>query len=197
LLSGAVARAEIGVAILAVRTLVVHDLDLGKRPTASASRRTPPALTPPACASATTAPTHERVVTLNEVAAAMAKLPTLLGSTSGLETWPWPRVELARILDRSGHHVGGGADWNLRRLHQVSGCPAVPPLPRARLSARSATDGPPAGVAARTASSTPPTRPRASLDQRFPRDRLGAILGSTAAADIPFACWPSSRWPED
>jgi hypothetical protein len=64
-------------------------------------------------------------VVLSEVAAAIARepYPTLLElDLKDWKPWPWPRVEeLARLLQPIKDRItfGGGADWNLRRLHAV------------------------------------------------------------------------------
>ena len=123
-----VARAEIDFAVLKDEDfLVVHDLDLaratdGSGPVEELSRSDAARL----CLSHHGTPTEEPVVTLSEVAAAIASeaYPTLLElDLKDWKPWPWPRVEeLARILDPVKDRItfGGGADWNLRRLHDVN-----------------------------------------------------------------------------
>ena len=123
-----VARAEIDIAILKDEDfLVVHDLDLaratdGSGPVEALARADAARL----CLSHHGAPTDERVVTLSEVAATIAgeAYPTLLElDLKDWKPWPWARVEeLARILDPVKDRItfGGGADWNLRRLHDVN-----------------------------------------------------------------------------
>jgi glycerophosphoryl diester phosphodiesterase len=66
-----------------------------------------------------------RVAVLSEVVATVAAepFPTLLElDLKDWKPWPWPRVEeLATLLQPIKDRVsfGGGADWNLRRLHHA------------------------------------------------------------------------------
>src|SRR3954452_3293457 len=122
-----VARAEIDVAMLADEDfLVVHDLDLSKATDGSGlAPHTRKADAERLRLSNHGTPTDERVMTLSEVACAIAAepYPTLIElDLKDWNPWPWPRVEeLARILQpiRDRITFGGGADWNLRRLHAV------------------------------------------------------------------------------
>jgi len=122
-----VARAEIDVAILKDQDfLIVHDLDLahatdgdGLADESDRSRAQRMHLT------------HHGIRTtahpalLSDVVALVAEepYPTLLEmDLKDWRPWPWPRVEeLARLLEPIKDRVtfGGGADWNLRRLHRI------------------------------------------------------------------------------
>jgi glycerophosphoryl diester phosphodiesterase len=122
-----VARAEIDLAALADQDfLVVHDLDLahatdgqGRVGETSASDAKRLYLSEHGRV------TSEHPALLSEVASAIAAepYPTLLElDLKDWKPWPWPRVEeLARLLEPVKDRVtfGGGADWNLRRLHTV------------------------------------------------------------------------------
>jgi glycerophosphoryl diester phosphodiesterase len=122
-----VARAEIDLAMLADEDfLVVHDLKLagptdgdGRADETSRSAAERLHLVHHG------APSKTRPAVLSEVVATIAAepYPTLLElDLKDLKPWPWPRVEeLATLLQPIRERVtfGGGADWNLRRLHQV------------------------------------------------------------------------------
>src|SRR5438309_2354301 len=127
-----VARAEIDIAMLADEDfLVVHDTALADATTgrgrvedttrvqAGQLRLTRDGLV-----------SSERPPLLSEVADAIARepYPTLLElDLKDWKPWPWPRVEeLVRLLQPVKDRVilGGGADWNLRRLQRVD--PSLP-----------------------------------------------------------------------
>jgi glycerophosphoryl diester phosphodiesterase len=122
-----VARAEIDVAMLADRDfLVVHDEDLARATDGSGlvgdvSRRDAARLHLARAGHQTPEP----VALLSQVVDVIAAepYPTLLElDLKDSRPWPWPRVEeLARLLEPVKDRVtfGGGADWNLRRLHEV------------------------------------------------------------------------------
>jgi glycerophosphoryl diester phosphodiesterase len=123
-----VARAEIDIAMLADRDfLVVHDVDLG-RATDGAGLAGDTTLRDAERLHLAHAgrPSGERVALLSQVVDVIASepYPTLLElDLKDRLPWPWRRVEeLAGLLEPVKDRVtfGGGADWNLRRLHQVS-----------------------------------------------------------------------------
>jgi glycerophosphoryl diester phosphodiesterase len=127
-----VARAEIDLAMLADQDfLVVHDLRLAH------------ATDGDGCADETNRSQAARLhllhhgvrtrvhpALLSDVVAAIAAepYPTLLElDLKDWKPWPWSRVEeLARVLQPIKDRItfGGGADWNLRRLHHVD--PTLP-----------------------------------------------------------------------
>jgi glycerophosphoryl diester phosphodiesterase len=122
-----VARAEIDIAMLADRDfLVVHDVDLA-RATDGGGLVGDVVLRDAerlhlAHAGHTTG---EPVALLSQVVDAIARepYPTLLElDLKDQRPWPWRRVEeLAGLLEPVKDRItfGGGADWNLRRLHEV------------------------------------------------------------------------------
>jgi glycerophosphoryl diester phosphodiesterase len=127
-----VARAEIDLAMLRdADFLVIHDLNLaaatdgqGRVDETTRSQAERLHLAHSGAISA------ERPAVLSDVAAAIARepYPTLLElDLKDFKPWPWPRVEeLARLLQPIKDRItfGGGADWNLRRLHAVD--PSMP-----------------------------------------------------------------------
>jgi glycerophosphoryl diester phosphodiesterase len=185
-----VARAEIDIAMLADRDfLVVHDVDLtratdgaglvGDTPLRAAERLR---------LRHAGRETDERVVLLSQVVEAIATEPyaTLLElDLKDWRPWPWPRVEelaglLAPVKDRIT--FGGGADWNLRRLHQVDSSLAM---------GFTITDyldwlPPESSTGARNAYGYLDAHPlgwqRLSPTRDYLRDRLGAIVSLVPAA---------------
>jgi glycerophosphoryl diester phosphodiesterase len=123
-----VARAEIDVAMLCdADFLVVHDVDLAVATTGvgrvdETTRRDAQRL----CFKHDGHVLDSRPPLLSEVVAMIAAepFPTLLEiDLKDRKPWPWPRVEeLASMLQPVQDRVtfGGGADWNLRRLHHVA-----------------------------------------------------------------------------
>jgi len=122
-----VVRAEIDLAMLKDQDfLVVHDLDL-----AHATDGQGRAEEMTRAQAARLRLRHRGVrseahaALLSEVVAAVAAepFPTLVElDLKDWKPWPWPRVhELAQLLQPIKDRItfGGGADWNLRRLHHV------------------------------------------------------------------------------
>jgi glycerophosphoryl diester phosphodiesterase len=122
-----VARAEIDLAMLEDQDfLVVHDLQLAHA-TDGDGRADETCLAEAARLHLLHhgVPSSTRAAVLSDVVAAVAAepYPTLLElDLKDWKPWPWPRVEeLATLLQPIKDRVsfGGGADWNLRRLHHV------------------------------------------------------------------------------
>jgi glycerophosphoryl diester phosphodiesterase len=179
-----VARAEIDIAMLSDEDfLVVHDRDLSRSTDGDGCTDT----TPRSAAERLHlrqhgAPTNQRVTTLSEVAQAIASeaYPTILElDLKDWRPWPWPRVEeLARILQPIKDRItfGGGADWNLRRLHAVD-----PSLPMgytitSELDWLSEVESPRQRGAYGYIDAHPLARERMTPVVDYLRDRLGAIL---------------------
>jgi glycerophosphoryl diester phosphodiesterase len=122
-----VVRAEVDIAMLADEDfLVAHDLELshctngsGRVDQTSRVQSSKLRLLHHGRASS------ERPVLLSQVVDAVATepFPTLLElDLKDWYPWPWPRIEeLARMVQSVKDRItfGGGADWNLRRLHRV------------------------------------------------------------------------------
>ena len=188
-----VARAEIDVAILQDEDfLVVHDVDLRKATNGEGRVET----TTRSVAERLRLrhdgdPTSERVATLSQVAEAIASepYPTILElDLKDWKPWPWPRVEeLARILQpiRDRITFGGGADWNLRRLHQVDSSLPMGYTINGELDWIPETERPGRLPGVRGAygylDAHPLSRERLTSTVDYLRDRLGAILSLVPA----------------
>jgi glycerophosphoryl diester phosphodiesterase len=127
-----VARAEIDLAMLGDEDfLIVHDLNLAKATDGQGRvEETSRAQAERLHLAHQGVASGERPAVLSEVAATIAEepYPTLLElDLKDWKPWPWPRVEeLVRLLQPIKGRItfGGGADWNLRRLHHVD--PTLP-----------------------------------------------------------------------
>ena len=185
-----VARAEIDIAMLADRDfLVVHDVDLATATNGTGLvGDTPLHVAERLHLAHAGRDTGEPVVLLSQVVEAIAAepYPTLLElDLKDWRPWPWRRVEelaglLAPVKDRIT--FGGGADWNLRRLHEVDSGLAM---------GFTITDyldwlPPEASTGVRNAYGYldvhPLGRQRLSPTREYLRDRLGAILSLVPAA---------------
>jgi glycerophosphoryl diester phosphodiesterase len=183
-----VARAEIDVAMLRDDDfLVVHDLDLAEATDGSGrvEETTRAAASRLRLRQGGTV-TAERPPLLSEVVAAIAAepFPTLLElDLKDWRPWPWPRVEaLAASVQPVKDRVtlGGGADWNLRRLHRVD--PTLPlgfdPMAYLDWVPPGETIEPLPGVrgAYGYLDAHPLARARCGPTADYLRDRLGGIL---------------------